>query len=372
MIHRMAALVTKEFIQIRRDPVLLIFALVGPMLQLVMLGNAISRDIVDIPVGIIDYDVSPLSREIIAALDNTSELQVVRYPQSMQEAEALIDSSEVMAVVVIPRLFMERTRSGTDVPQIQVVLDGGGSSFTAGSALRAAQGAVQSLANSTSLVAGSEPDGGIELSVEALYNRALDLRPHSITAQLAFITFQITTLVAVMGVVREREIGTIEMLTITPLRRLELIAGKAITPLIIGIIDFFVMFLVTQVVFAIPIRGSFILLLGLTVLYLICEIGFALMLSTITRSQQQAVTLVFVWSMVAITMSGYLVPISRLPRFMQWLTWFVPLRHYLSIVRTLMLKGGGIIEVLPSAAAILALTVMMIFVTTRTLSRVIE
>jgi ABC-2 type transport system permease protein len=175
-----------------------------------------------------------------------------------------------------------------------------------------------------------------------------------------------------MGVVREREIGTIEMLTITPLRRLELIAGKAITPLIIGIIDFFVMFLVTQVVFAIPIRGSFILLLGLTVLYLICEIGFALMLSTITRSQQQAVTFVFVWSMVAITMSGYLVPISRLPRFMQWLTWFVPLRHYLSIVRTLMLKGGGIIEVLPSAAAILALTVMMIFVTTRTLSRVIE
>ena len=142
MIQRMIALVTKELIQIRRDPVLLIFALVGPMLQLVMLGNAISKDIVDIPVGIIDYDLSPLSREIIAALDNTSELEVVRYPQSMEEAQRLIDSNDLMAVVVIPRLFMEETRSGTEVPQIQVILDGGNSSFTAGRALSAAQGAV--------------------------------------------------------------------------------------------------------------------------------------------------------------------------------------------------------------------------------------
>jgi ABC-2 type transport system permease protein len=222
------------------------------------------------------------------------------------------------------------------------------------------------------VTSATQSPSGVRLYVEALFNRTMDFRLHSITAQLALITFQITTLVAVMGIVREREIGTIEMLTITPLRKLELIAGKAITPLIIGIIDFLVMFAVTQVVFRVPMRGSFLLLFGLTALYLFCEIGYALMLSTITRSQQQAVTMVFIWAMVGITLSGYLVPVSRLPEALQWVSWFVPLRHYLAIVRGLMLKGAGTAALWPEAVAIVALSVLIVFATTRTLSRVIE
>jgi ABC-2 type transport system permease protein len=274
--------------------------------------------------------------------------------------------------VVIPHGFMEGTRSLTQTPQLQVILDGGTSSIIAGRALGAAQGAVQSLAQGAVAEARVRPSGNILLHVEALFNRAMDFRMHSITAQLALITFQITTLVAVMGIVREREIGTIEMLTITPLRRLELIGGKAITPLIIGVIDFLVMFAVTQVVFRVPMRGSFVLLFGLTALYLFCEIGYALMLSTITRSQQQAVTMVFIWAMVGITLSGYLVPISRLPQGLQWVSWFVPLRHYLTIVRGVMLKGAGITALWREAVAIAALSMLIVFATTRTLSRVIE
>lgn len=372
MFNRIAALIQKELLQLIRDRVLLLFALIGPMIQLTMLGQAISRDIADVPVAIVDYDMSSLSREIITALDNTVELEVIRYPESLDEARWLIDSGEVLGVVVIPRGFMEHTRSASEVPQIQVILDGGNSSFIASRALGAAQGAVQSLAEEAAVTSSAQPLSGVRLFVEALFNRTLDLRPHTITAQLALITFQITTLVAVMGIVREREIGTIEMLTITPLRRLELIAGKAITPLIIGVSNFLIMFTLTQVVFHVPMRGSFVLLLIVTVLYLFCEIGYALMLSTITRSQQQAVTLVFVWVMVAITMSGYLVPVSRLPAAMQWVSWLIPLRHYLSIVRTLLLKGGGLPEISPSVLAIGVLTLLMIFITTRTLRRIIE
>ncbi len=372
MLNRLASLVQKELIQFTRDRVLFVFALMIPAAQLVMLGHAISQDIVDIPVAVVDYDLSSLSREIITALDNTRELQIIQFPDDLGQARALIDDGEIMAVVVIPRGFMEGTRSLSWVPQMQVILDGGTSSIIAARALGAAQGAVQSLAQDAIIASTSRPSGGVRLYVEALFNRAMDFRMHSITAQFALITFQITTLVAVMGIVREREIGTIEMLTITPLRKLELIAGKAITPLIIGVMDFLVMFAVTQIVFRIPMRGSFLLLFGLTVLYLSCEIGYALMLSTITRSQQQAVTMVFIWAMVGITLSGYLVPVSRLPQALQWISWFVPLRHYLAIVRGLMLKGAGMAALWPEAAAILALTIMIVFGTTRTLSRVMD
>lgn len=371
MIHRLASLINKELIQFTRDRILLTFVLVGPAIQLIMLGRAISQDIQDIPVAVIDYDLSPLSREIVTALDNTRELVVAFHPDNLQEARTLMDDGDVMAVMVIPRGFMAGTRTTTEVPQIQVFLDGV-SSLIASRTLMAAQGAVQSLAEDVVITGNSPPPGGIRLYVDALFNRALDFRPHSITAQLAFITFQTATLVAVMGVVREREIGTIEMLTITPLKRLELIAGKAITPLLVGIIDFLIMFTVTQVVFHVPFRGSFPLFFGLTILYLMCEICYALVISTIARSQQQAVTLIFVWAMVAMTLSGYLVPITRLPVTMQRISWFIPLRHYLAIVRSLMLKGAGLLAVWQHALAIGFLVFVMTFVTTRTLSRVIE
>src|SRR5574341_195523 len=372
MLYRIVTLVQKELIQITRDRVLLAFLFFFPILQLMMLGRAISQDIVDIPVAIIDYDASTLSREIITSLDNTPELKVIYFPTDLEEARRLIDTGEVLGVVIIPRGFMEGTHALDEAPQIQVIIDGGSSSYQAARALGAAQGAVQSLAAHALVASGAQPAGGIQVYVEALFNRAMDLRPMTITAQLALITFQITTLVAVMGIVREREIGTIEMLAITPLKRLELIAGKAITPLIIGVIDFVVMLVVTQIVFDIPLRGSFLLFFGLTILYLTCEIGYALMLSTITRSQQQAVTMVFVWAMAAITLSGYLVPVTRLPKFLQWISLFVPLRHYLAIVRGIMLKGAGLGDLWPQALAILGLSGRIMFMTTRTLCLSIE
>lgn len=371
MIHRLASLINKELLQIMRDRMLLIFSLVGPALQIILLGNAISVDIQDIPVAIIDYDRSPLSREIITALDNTAELEVVSFPDNLEEARREMDTGDVLAVAVIPRDFMDELQSPTMVPQMQVFLDGA-SSIIAGRALGAAQGAIQSLVEDALVVSNSPPPGGVAIFIDALFNRTLDYRPDSITAQMALITFEVTVLVAVMGIVREREIGTIEMLSITPLKRLELIAGKAITPLLIGVINFLTVLTVTQVVFEVPLRGSFVLLLILTVLYLSCEIGYALMISTVTRSQQQAVTVVFVWVMVAMTMSGYLVPISTLPKAMQWISWAIPLRHYLAIVRGVMLKGAGFAALVPNVVAIVVLTVLLVFLTMRTLSRLVE
>lgn len=370
MLHRLASLINKEVIQFARDPVLVAFVLIAPILQIVLIGQSISQDVQSMPVAVVDYDLSPLSREIITALDNTDEIAVSAYPDRIEDAQRLVDDGDVIGMVVIPRGFMRDTRSATEVAQIQVIIDGS-SSLIASQTLGAAQSAVQSLAGDAA-IASSRPRGGVRVFVEALFNPTLSLRPDSVVSQIALITFEVTTLIAVMGIVREREIGTIEMLTITPLRRLELLAGKTITPLIIGGVNFLLMFGVTQVVFDTPMRGSFLGLLGLTVIYLVAEVAYALMISTLTRSQQQATTVVFVWAIVGVTLSGYLVPITTLPRAMQWLSWAVPLRHYLVGVRSIMLKGAPLATLLPQAITLVVLGVVMMLFTTRTLSRVTD
>lgn len=370
MLNRLAALITKELIQFTRDRVLLIFTLVGPVVQMILMGHAISQDIVDIPIGVIDYDLTSLSREIVTALDNTNELVVAYYPDDLDEARQLVDDGTILGYIVIPPNFQRDTLNPAVVPEVQVIIDGN-ASIIASRTLQAAQGAVQSLVDDA-LVAANRPPSGIRVFTDALFNRALSFRPDSIASQLGLITFQMSTLVAVMGIVREREIGTIEMLTITPLTRLEMIAGKAITPFIMGSINFLVMLGVTQVVFDLPLRGSFWLLFALTLLYLITEIAYALIVSTLTRTQQQATTMVFVWAMVAMTLSGYLVPITTLPTFLQWISWAVPLRHYLAILRPLILKGATFAHLWPSAVALTVLALVMIVLTTRTLSRLID
>jgi ABC-2 type transport system permease protein len=370
MLNRLFALVSKEIVQFSRDRVLLAFVIGAPAIQLILMGHAIGQDVTNIPVAVIDYDVSELSRDVITALDNTQELVVTRYPADLTEGQELIDQGEIDGLIVIPRGFMADTQSSSDVAQVQVIINGV-SSVVGGRVLGAAEGAIQSLSDQVVVTQGGTP-GGIRVFSQALFNSTLDFRPDSIASQVALITFEVTTLVAVMGIVREREIGTIEMLTITPLRKLELIAGKAITPFLISVVDFILMVIVSQVVFHIPLRGPVLTLFGLTLIYLVTEIAYALIFSTLTRSQQQATTLIFVWAVFGLTMSGYMVPISTLPEAVQWISWAVPLRHYLQIVRSVMLKGAGFATLWPEGLALLVLAVVALLITTRTLSRVTE
>ncbi len=369
MFNRLYAIISKELIQYTRDRILFVATLLAPLIQIVLLGNAVGSDIRNLQIAVVDYDHSPLSREIITALDNTDELVVAHFPGSLEEARKLVDRGQAIGVVIIPHRFMEKTRSPHTTAEMQVILDGT-QTLTAGYALSAATQAVQSLAGGT-LPAGSSLPGAV-LYPEPLYNRTLDLQPDAITAQLALITFQMVALVGVMGIVRERDIGTIEMLNITPLKRMELVAGKTLTPLIIGLATFSVVFTMARMVFNVPNRGNLPFLVGVTALYLVCEIGYGLALSSLLRTQQQAVTVVFVWIMVALTLSGYLVPIEQLPQAFQWLSWLLPLRHYLRIVHNIMLKGSGLLDLWPQIAAIGVLTLLAFSIAPRLLNRVLE
>jgi ABC-2 type transport system permease protein len=166
-----------------------------------------------------------------------------------------------------------------------------------------------------------------------------------------------------MSIVREREIGTLEQVSITPVTKGEFIAGKAISPIIIGLVNFPILFLVVCLFFDVPMRGSFLLLFIMTLLYLISEVSFSLMISAVSRTQQQAITIFFIYIMLALTMSGYMVPITRLPPLLQTVAGAIPVRHYITIVRSVMLKGAGFSALWPNITALLALDMVVVALT---------
>ncbi len=369
MIHRIAALVVKELLQFSRDRLLLVAILLGPALQLWLVGGGSGAALTGLPVAVVDQDRSALSREIAAAVENTAELSVRYAPDNPEAARRLLDQGRITAFVVIPERFAADLLGGRRTP-VQLVLDGTNVAAAA-AALDAAQGAIESLGWDVALQSAPELQAarGIDLRQEALYNQALDNRLYEVTAHLAFFTFVVVVLTGVMGIVREVESGTAEQLLITPLGRVELILGKAIGPALLGLANFTLMAGMARLIFTLPMRGSWLLLGAMAVLYLISEVCVALMISTVSRTEAQAITIVFIWIMAALTLSGFLVPIANLPGVLRGLAALLPLQHFIEIVRAVMLKGAGLAVLWPNIAALVGLDVTVVAITSLLLRR---
>jgi ABC-2 type transport system permease protein len=367
--NRLFSLVVKELLQFVRDRLILPVTLIAPALELILIGGGVGDAAAAIPVAVIDNDITEVSREVITALDNTQELDIAFYPHTLDEARDLIDAGAAAVLVMIPEGFADDLRSG-EAAQVQLVLDGS-NVVVAGDAQGAAQGAIETLG--WDIVLAGAPGGlaprGVDLRHEALYNRALDGKPYDLTATLALILCEVAIIASVMSLVREREAGTLEQVAITPIKQIEMILGKGISPLIVGMLNFIILFGVVRLVFGLPLRGSAVLLTGMTLLYLVSEICVALMISAIAQTQQQAITMAFIWLMLAITMSGYLVPTTRLPIVLRLASNALPLQHYMEIVRDIMLKGAGLAALWPHLVALLVLDVVVVGVTVFMLKR---
>jgi len=373
MFNRLRSVALKELIQLTRDPLLLLFVLFAPLAELILVGGmGGGGGPAGLRAALIDRDMSTLSREVALAVENTGDLDIRYYPQTLEEGSQLIDEGAVTALIVIPEGFEADLRGGGNA-SVQLILDGS-NVLAAGEAQAAAQGAIQSLGGRVLLeqVPTGASVGGIELRQEVLYNATLDGQPEEITSLFALIVFQIVTLSGVMTIVREREVGTLEQVQVTPIRGLEFITGKAIAPVLVTLADYVIMLVVIWLLFDVPMRGSLILLTVLTVLYLVSEVCVALLISAASRSQGQAITIVFVWVMYALTMSGFLVPVSGLPKVLQWVAWALPVQHYITIARSLLLKGAGLGVLWPNVLALLVLAVAMGTLTMALLRRIGE
>jgi len=359
MFSRIGNLASKELIQLTRDLLMLVLIIVGPTLQLALVARATTQGFHHLPVVVVDQDRSALSRELITAFGNTDEIEVVAQLDSPTELDRWLAENDAVAAVTLPPGLEADLVTGQ--PQMQIIVDGSRSA-AANYALGAAQGAINAVV-ARYMAAAQHTAQGRNLAVIVVdshvrYNPTFNISYFVISAQLGFIVYQVALIVASLGLTRERELGTLEQLLVTPMRRIELIIGKAVPALVVAAINFVITFVIVTRVFNLPMNGSFPLLFGLSLLFIVAEIGWGLMISAMSHNQQQAVLFVFVLAMMDVAFSGYMVAVERLPQLMQIISQFFPLQHYLQIVRGIMLKGSDLTVLWLQALALIGLAVL--------------
>jgi len=353
-IKRIANIAFKELVQLTRAW-MLVLVIIGPTLELVLLAEAVSKGISHLPVAIVDQDHSQTSREIVAALENHEDLEVATFLDAPDQINALLESGQAALAVILPAGLEGDLMAGRASPQVQLIADGS-NNMTSGTALGAAAESINDWFDRRT-EASAVPLPAIDLQPRARYNPTLGPRLFTLTAQLGFMVYQVALIFAALGLTRERELGTLEQLLVTPLRRLELIAGKAIPAVMIATVDFILMYAVIQFGFDVPMRGSFILLFALSLLFIAAQVGWGLIVSALSKNQQQAVLMVFVLALIDVSFSGYVMPVDHLPAMLRIVSQLFPLQHYLIVVRSVMLKGADLAAVWPEALALATLSV---------------
>jgi len=374
MFSRIWQVIVKELLHFRRDRVLTIFIFVFPLVQLVLVAQTAGRDPANLPLAVWDQDHSAVSREMARALDNSAELALRYLPTSQHEVQRLMDTGQAAVAVIIPPGFaVDLERAGSPAT-VQVIVDG--SNVSGGSTtLAAAEGSISStllrrLAGAADLATALASP--VELQTLVRFNPELKGKYVAIPGLFAFVVYQIAMVVASVTLVRERELGTLEQLAVTPISRIELLSGKAIPAILVSLINFVLLLAVVVGVFDVPMRGSYALLLALSGLFIVAEVGVGLLISAVSRSQQQAVLLVFPLAMVDLALSGYLVPVETMPRGLQVLSFFTPLRHYMKILKDIMLKGADFSTLWPSALALAGLALAVGLLALRNVARNFE
>jgi ABC-2 type transport system permease protein len=354
MLNRIWALSVKDFIHLINDWWLPAFMLIGGVLELVAVGWATSRPITNLPLAVLDYDQSVTSREFVTALDNTGTFTLQDYAPDMQFIEDRLDRGQIYAAVIFPPDFSEQMNSQSGRPSLQVLLNGS-ESTPATAALRAIEGVTRDTGERITLQRlGLSPQdfAGFNPSLLVWFNEQLSEALYSTPAELGLMLEFTVLLFAALSFSRERELGTLEQLLVMPFSSLEIIIGKSIPVIIIGFVDFILMLGVVHFVFAVPVRGSLPLLLILAFGYIFVELGKGMVISVISRTQQQAFLLVMVVGMADFMFTGYVAPVESMPQILQRIAYIIPAHHWLAILRGIMLKGAGL-DVLWSQVLIL-------------------
>jgi len=377
MWRRIGNLVVKDLQQFLRDRVLLVFILVGPTVQLLMMGQATASDIKHLPTAIVDGDRTSESRALMMALDSLDALDVTHYLEAESEAGPLLDRGEISVAAVIPAGFAASLASPSERATVQLLVDGS-NILGAYAAVSAAEGEIAKLGSDVALqrleAAGSSgvrvPT--LDLRTTARFNEEMNHSFNLLPSQLSLIVLIVTLLVSSVGIVRERETGTLEQLMVTPVRRAELIVAKTTLPTIVAFVDFVAMLTMTVVVFGLPVRGSIALLLAVTLLYIVVQQTWGLVISALSNTQQQAVLLIFMVGILSVAFSGYLVAVENMPVVMRWISRLFPISHYLSMLRAITLKGANVTHIGPDLLALALLGVASLAISVRSFRKQLE
>lgn len=364
MLQRLLHMLRKEFIQVLRNPRMRAVVFLLPVMQVLIIGYAVNTDVRKVRTAVFDLDNSAGSRELLARFSGSSCFDVVRRVETEGSARDLLDAGKVRVVLRFNRGFGETVAGGGTAP-LQMILDGSDSN-TASVVLSYASRIVGGF-NQDQLKARMARQLGVRFAADpvtlvsrAWFNPNLDSRNFFVPGVLAMLVAVISVVLSSMSIVREREVGTMEQIMVTPIGRLEFILGKTIPFALIGFIDVALISLVAVFWFEVPLRGNPPTLFAATGLYLLSTLGVGLFISTVSRTQQQAMMTAFFFMLPAFMLSGFVYPIANMPEAVQWVTYFNPFRYYLVIIRGVYLKGSGLAVLWPHMAALAGLGAVLL------------
>lgn len=344
MNSRLLSVIRKEFIQIFRDPRTLGLILVMPIVQLFLLGYAATTDVKNVPIAVLDQSRTPESRALLDAFRAADYFRIDYEVRSEEEIQTLIEGGDIRAALVIPPDYAPRLLEGD--AQVSMVLDGSdatvGSTALSTANLIGQSYSIKVLAEQASRLgraAAVKPP--LEVRTRVWYNPDLLSAYFMIPGMIGMILYFITALLTASAIVRERERGTIEQLIVTPIRSWELIVGKIIPYVLLGFFDTMEVLLIGHYWFKVPIRGDLGLIFATSGLLLLSSLGIGLFASTIANTQQEAFLTVMFTMLPGIFLSGFFFPLDAMPQFLRVVSSIIPLRYFLVIIRTLLLKGVG-------------------------------
>lgn len=367
--ERLGQMIRKEFRQMMRDSRSRRMMFVAPVVQLVLFGYAVTTDVRNARTFVVDHDRTTVSRELISALTASGYFRVTGTGERPSEMADALDRGDALMAVEIPQGFAAKVSSGEQAT-LQVLVDGS-TANTANVALGYATQIVSrfGLQRGAQVVARAGPPRsalGVDFRARAWYNPNLESRVYNVPAVMGTILMMMMMLLTSLGVVREREIGTLEQLMVSPLKPAELILGKTVPVVAVGLIQLALVTAVALLGFGIPFRGSFLLLIVASLCFILSGLGLGLLISTVSNTQQEAFMSMFFFLLPAIMLSGFMFSVENMPTVLQYLTLLDPIRHYLVIVRGVFLRGAGWNILYPQVLVLLTMGVSVLwFATTR-------
>ena len=355
--QRILYLVKKEFKQILREKLFIALIFIAPLVQIVILGFAITTDVQNLNLAVVDADHSSMSARLIEALSVTESFKLVSLPDSEKEALHEMDNGKIKLAVVIPKNFERDLKNGRQ-PQVQAILDGVDGN-SAGIAMAYIGQISRRLQQEWMQTAGVPAETIqnirlVEIETRMWYNPSLESVNNIVPGIIAVLVMMITAFLTGMSIVREKEIGTLEQLMVTPITSLELMIGKVLPLVIVGFILFNVGILGAGIVFGLWMKGSLLALYLMAIVFMLSTLGLGIFASTVSQTQQQAMFIAWFFMIFALLLSGFFVPIENMPDWVQGLTYLNPVRYFMVIVREIYLKGTELHYLWKEALAMLA------------------
>ena len=353
LLYGLKSMLIKELLHIKRDPTTLFFALLIPAIQLALFGYAVDFDVRHIRTAVVDMDRSRESRAYLQRVQNTQYIDNISYLHTPREAEDALKRNDVRAAVIIPEDFSRRYGTSR-MPQVHVLLDG-------------SDGQVANPARSAFMQQSGPPTGpdAVDVRLNVLFNPDIRTKIYTIPGLVGVILQLVTVSLTGFSLVREREQGTLEQLMVSPVGRLGLMLGKLLPYALLGFAEMSSVIFIARLLFNIKIVGSLPLLMLMSMPFIGASLAIGLLISTVAKTQGQAMQMTLLTTLPSILLSGYITPRETLPLPLYWIGNIFPVTSYIQIIRGIMVRGAGIQELFPSLVSLLTLMVVLLFLATR-------